>query len=247
MSCLSSESGNQPIVLGPNILLFLPPQQSAPDSAASQQPSVIILCTWLGGATERRVRKYNTGYRALYQYATILVIRTVLMDLTIRSFAAIRSRLAPAREAISSILQGAQNEDGPRKTALLHMFSHRGCNTAIQLMASMSSEERASLHECLRLVVFDCCPGDASFGKAYEAGLLSLPPQMPFRSHSRIRHRLRIHNHHTRPSSRRYHAFRRRHEAGIEQTFGIWARSTSTLLFLRWRPCCGASRRYLSC
>lgn len=182
MSCLSSESGNQPIVLGPNILLFPPPQQSAPDSAASQQPSVVILCTWLGGATERRVRKYSTGYRALYQSATILVIRTVLMDLTIRSFAAIRSRLAPARQAISSILQGAQNEDGSPKPALLHIFSHGGCNTAIQLMASMSSEERTLLHERLRLVVFDCCPGDTSFERAYEAGLLSLPPQMPFRS-----------------------------------------------------------------
>lgn len=31
-------------------------------------------------------------------------------------------------------------------------------------------------------MVFDCCPGDTSVEKAYEAGLLSLPPQLLFRS-----------------------------------------------------------------
>lgn len=181
MSYLSPDSGEQPIVLGPNISLLPPLQQSAQDSVA-QQPSIVILCTWLGGATDRRVGKYSTGYRALYPRSTILVIRTVMMDPTVRSFAAVRARLAPAREAISSILRAARDEKDSPKTALLHMFSHGGCNTAIQFMASMAPEERELLQKCLRLVVFDCCPGDGSFGKAYEAGLLSLPPRMPFRS-----------------------------------------------------------------
>jgi len=34
----------------------------------------------------------------------------------------------------------------------------------------------------LRLVVFDCCPGDATFEKAYNAALLSLPLRFPIRT-----------------------------------------------------------------
>lgn len=169
--------------LGPNIFLLPPLREkhleSAARDASSDEPSVIILCTWLGGATARRVAKYSTGYRDLYQGATILVIRTVMMDLTVRSFDALRACLAPARKAIASLLSAGPQKTG---TGLLHMFSHGGCNTALQLLASMSAPERSSLQDCLRLVVFDCCPGDTSFTRAYEAGLLSLPTQMPLRS-----------------------------------------------------------------
>jgi hypothetical protein len=59
---------------------------------------------------------------------------------------------------------------------LLHIFSHGGCNTAIQLALSMHEAAGTLLCDHLRQVVFDCCPGDASFEKAYNAAVLSLPP-----------------------------------------------------------------------
>lgn len=178
MSLSNSRLDEQPTALSPNIFLFPPDRQASADSlAASQnQPTLVILCTWLGAATTRRVGKYSTAYREMYPGATILVIRTVIMDLTVRSFAAVRARLTPAREAINALLGNGQS------SALLHIFSHGGCNTALQLVASMDADEREAMQRSLRLVVFDCCPGDASLGKAYEAALLSLPPQMPLRS-----------------------------------------------------------------
>lgn len=89
--------------------------------------------------------KYSTGYQERYPGTAILVIRTVMKDLIVRSFAAGRDRLAPARQAISSMLQAEQTGENvnPPSPALLHIFSHGGCNTAIQLMAFMDAEERA--------------------------------------------------------------------------------------------------------
>ncbi|KAK7955229.1 hypothetical protein PG996_016039 [Apiospora saccharicola] len=55
---------------------------------------------------------------------------------------------------------------------LLHTFSQGGFNRAFQLVWSMGA---TSLRDRLRIVIFDCCPGDASFTKAHNAALVSLP------------------------------------------------------------------------
>lgn len=214
----SQSAQDAPISLGNNIFLYSAtrggdhscrhPQQSGlgarvglePGTEAgpteATPPALVVLCTWLGGATTRRVNHYVSGYRRNYPHAEILLIRTVFLDILVRSFAAIRARLDPAVHTIRRILssQTGSKDGSPTtyinpteenstsgKDILLHVFSHGGCNTALQLMAAMPPDERASFHARLRLLVFDCCPGDTSFQRAYEAALLSLPPQMPLR------------------------------------------------------------------
>lgn len=186
------------VPLGNNIFLFepnVPPAAaddkiggsgSASDSSECPPPSLIILCTWLGGATTPRVAKYVEGYRKAFPGATLVLIRTVLADISARSFAAVRSRLRPARDAIIKALQPPKPKPTTTRTtessgthnpqALLHIFSHGGCNTAIQLAQSISEVAGTLLSDHLRQVVFDCCPGGTSFAKAFNAASLSLPP-----------------------------------------------------------------------
>ena len=179
------------VPLGNNIFLIEPADNASTTSSESGSgngPSLIILCTWLGGATTWRIAKYVEGYRASFPGATLILIRTVLADITARSFAAVRSRLQPARDAIIQTLHSLQAVQGKTPRVLLHMFSHGGCNTAIQLAQALSDADAGVLFRgCLCLVVFDCCPGDTSFDKAFRAAAVSLPPALssaplPFRA-----------------------------------------------------------------
>lgn len=185
----------EPLDLGSNVFLHKPhpsreeaqiPQGQ--DKTRAAPPALVILCTWQGGATTRRIAKYVSGYQQLYPTASILVIRTELADMVYRTLSTIRARLKPARDVVTGTLvqpiQGAgpsNNNKNNNPSVLLHMFSHGGCNIAIQLVASLPRETRALFDERLRLVVADCCPGDGTFEETYRAGLLSLPPEMPFR------------------------------------------------------------------
>jgi DNA repair protein RAD57 len=173
------------VPLGNNIFLFEPSVQPAAHDKSSGSgcppPSLIILCTWLGGATTPRIAKYIEGYQKAFPGATLVLIRTVLADISARSFAAVRSRLQPARDAIIKALQQPTANLNPH--ALLHIFSHGGCNTAIQLAQSISDVADTLLCDHLRQIVFDCCPGDTSFDKAFNAASVSLPltSSAPFR------------------------------------------------------------------
>lgn len=167
------------VAIGTGICLYEPPLAQS----RSTDPSLIILSTWLGGATPRRVSKYVAGYRELYPNAAILVVTTKIAEITILPFASIHARLKPARDAIRRIGL-AESDDGagkPTRSMLLHIFSHGGCNTALQLMHSLQSESEQpsgstfDLTDHLYGVIFDCCPGDGSFGRAYNAAAASLP------------------------------------------------------------------------
>lgn len=167
------------VAIGAGIYLYEPP----PAQSRGSDPSLIILSTWLGGATPRRVSKYVSGYRELYPNAAILIVTTKIAEITILPFAAIHSRLQPARDAIRRIAlaESDDDDDKPTKSILLHIFSHGGCNTALQLMHSLQSENEQPSGSTLDLarqlygVIFDCCPGDGSFGRAYNAAAASLP------------------------------------------------------------------------
>jgi hypothetical protein len=184
---MTSLDSDQPISLGNNIFLFAPCDNvEAPDAIVDRKPDIpppklVILCTWLGGATTSRVTKYTTGYRNIYPNAHILLVRTDFLDLAARSFETVRSRLAPARNAIQNLVQSSQQasdtENNKNNGILLHIFSHGGCNTALQLAISMSKTDPSEnlLQTHLHQIIFDCCPGDASFQKAYNAAMLSVP------------------------------------------------------------------------
>ncbi|KAI6371648.1 hypothetical protein MCOR25_003929 [Pyricularia grisea] len=175
-------ASQRPLDLGNNIFLFSPSVSHQGEAAPSVQrngapspPSLVIICTWLGGATTRRISKYVAGYQARWPSTSVLLIRTVIPDMAVRSFATLRARLQPARDAIASILTPTSGEANRRRDVLLHFFSNGGGNMATQLLKSTVP---SALRDRLGLVVLDCCPGDASFGKTYGAALLSLPPSL---------------------------------------------------------------------
>lgn len=178
---------SEPLDLGNNIFLHRPaPAPVSPSDNPAPAPTLVILCTWLGGASSPRISKYVAGYRARYPHAYILLLRTVFVDLALRSFTALRARLRPAHVAIVDILQRAGTFG--RRDVLLHVFSHGGCNTALQLMADpdnngggsgVATTAAALVRARIGLVVFDSCPGDASFAHAYQAALISLPASRP--------------------------------------------------------------------
>ncbi|KAL4901706.1 hypothetical protein BDW74DRAFT_187140 [Aspergillus multicolor] len=144
--------------------------------------ALIILCTWLGGATPRRLAKYTSGYLEHFPDAAILLVKTTLPDILIQNNSAIWKRLAPARDVISGFLRadpGQEARNGNRtRPILLHIFSHGGSNIATQLVRSIAALDptsHESLTSALKLVIFDCCPGASSFTRNYNAVAISLP------------------------------------------------------------------------
>ncbi|KAL4936683.1 hypothetical protein BDV06DRAFT_227663 [Aspergillus oleicola] len=161
---------------GENIWLYEHPITD--DFASHGCPALIVLCTWLGGATPRRISKYVNYHRRLFPSSSILLLTTGMIDITVRSFKTIRARLEPAREAIRRILgpDAGYIEKNPNGV-LLHIFSHGGSNIAIQLILSMQDCHHPSgIHRLpLQGIIFDSCPGSTTFMRNYQASVYSLP------------------------------------------------------------------------
>lgn len=172
-------TGEKPLELGNDTFLFRGKTPTSPlvqhHGPSPPPPALVVLCTWLGGATTRRVHKYVAGYWARWPSTAVLLIRTLFPDLAVRSFASLRARLQPARDAIDSVLAPLLTDKDRKEDVLLHVFSNGGSSMATQLL---NSSLPSALRDRLGLVVFDCCPGGASFIKAYGAALLSLPPSL---------------------------------------------------------------------
>ncbi|ATY67438.1 DNA repair (Rad57) [Cordyceps militaris] len=160
------------VSIGSGIYLYEPPAQPR-----GSHPALIILSTWLGGATPRRISKYVAGYRELYSNSAILVLTTKIADITVRPVSALHARLQPARDTIRRIVSALADDGVP--SILFHIFSHGGCNTALQLIHSFQSEpvldDTLDFASHLYGIIFDCCPGDGSFDRAYNAAAASLP------------------------------------------------------------------------
>ena len=147
-------------------------------------PALVILCTWVGGATPRRINKYVSHYHKTYPGSSILLITTDFATTALRPFSWIRASLKPARRAIAAITQEIDNDlpaiDQPGGI-LLHLFSHGGGNTALQLALSMKEEKDQGswFFSNLKGLILDCCPGDDSLERAYAAARTSVP-ETPF-------------------------------------------------------------------
>ncbi len=176
--------------VGDEVYLYEPPKCNGP---AGSEPSLIVLCTWLGGATPRNVSKYVAGYRKMFPGAAILLVGARLSEITVAPFSMMRARLKPARNIILRFISAE-----PGKPCILwHILSNGGLNTAIQLalMAkkrhmNIASAENSKSHEmvhkaehaldnAVRGVILDCCPGDDTFDKTYSAAAASLPRTQP--------------------------------------------------------------------
>jgi len=162
--------------LRPNVLLYQPLSDDSRSQSSSRQDAVkvVILATWLGGASASRIAVYCRGYQALFPSASILLIRTVLSDITVKSCATVQAQLEPARDFLMSTFpRGTESVEGK---ALLHTFSHGGCNSALQLSRLLRGSDPTAMFPIPLLgVVLDSCPGSSSFAKAYSGAVYSLP------------------------------------------------------------------------
>ncbi|KAM0703724.1 hypothetical protein Q7P35_009663 [Cladosporium inversicolor] len=132
---------------------------SSPHGSAALQPRIAVYCR---------------GYQAAFPSASILLIRTVLSDITVKSCAKVQAQLEPARQFLISIFpSGVSSVEGH---ALLHMFSHGGCNSALQLSRLLrGNDPNVTFPIPLLGVILDSCPGSSSFAKAYSGAVYSLP------------------------------------------------------------------------
>lgn len=154
-------------------------------SGKGQPPALIILCTWLGGATTKRIEKYTEGYHRLWPCSRILLIRTTLTEYLVQSTTSLRRRLRPAHHEIRrlGLERQSQPQDKPtsepeRGEIILHVFSQGGTNIATQLFESMNAilstlGQKGPLP--LRQIVLDSCPGDPDIYSTFAAGAHSLP------------------------------------------------------------------------
>lgn len=146
-------------------------------------PALIILCTWLGGATTKRIEKYTQGYHRLWPDSKILLIRTTIGQYLFQSNSSLHRKLRPAHREIRRLGLESQHqnrtlsepEDGE---IVLHIFSLGGSNTATQLLESTNAilstlGQQGPLP--LRQIVLDSCPGDPGIHSSYTAGAHSLP------------------------------------------------------------------------
>lgn len=165
--------------IGENIHLYEPPAQTSPDQAS---PSLVILCTWVGGATPRRINKYLGQYREIFPTSSLLLITTSVRDAAFRPLSWIRANLKPARDAINRIVghdigESPVESSNNQRGILLHLFSHGGGNIASQLALSMKRgpDRGAVFFFNLRTIILDCCPGDDTFARMYAATRVSVP------------------------------------------------------------------------
>ncbi|KAG9231286.1 hypothetical protein BJ875DRAFT_469951 [Amylocarpus encephaloides] len=160
------------------------PASSPSPSSTPQEPSLVILCTWLGGATSRRISTYTRTYQRLLPHASILLIQTTTADMTYRSIPAQHSRMLPARDYVSNFLASqtragseANNRtlplNGPGQPILLHMLSSGGANTAC-ILAFALEETSTPLPRYLMGIIHDCNPGMQDFWRGFDSLRVSL-------------------------------------------------------------------------
>lgn len=156
-------------VLADNVSCFRQPTKRP----AQDGPSLIVLCTWMS-AHRKHIAKYTEQYRQQYPDAEILVIESTVGDLVYRSTDTQQQKLLPAREIllfhISDPIQG--NEQGK---VLLHAFSNGGAQSAVQLVAGLPPDARL---KAFHAIVFDSCPGTATYRRTVHAMSLSMPKSL---------------------------------------------------------------------
>ncbi|KAJ4396378.1 hypothetical protein N0V93_000597 [Gnomoniopsis smithogilvyi] len=162
---------------------------------ADDSPALIIICTWLGGATYKRIQRYTCGYNDLWPKANILLIQTDPMEYAFYGESWLARKLLPASGEIRKLVEASASYHKPSQTSpsspgpngpeiLLHVFSNGGANIATQLVASVNNilslvGERSPLE--IRQIVFDSCPGDPDTNAIYRAAAQSLPHSHPLR------------------------------------------------------------------
>jgi hypothetical protein len=152
----------------PSIWEYTPPVTHIPvRSLSSDEPSLIILCTWTG-AQNRYIAKYTAIYQNIFPSTKIMVLATTTMDLCLRSSQQKQNRLIPAVKHI--------HHDGG---ILLHVFSEGGSNKACELAEVYYKITGKQLP--ILMLCFDSTPGFPRYLRLCNALNKSLPSIPLFR------------------------------------------------------------------
>lgn len=152
--------------IGDGISYFRQPQQKNTQDG----PSLVVLCTWMS-AHRKHISKYTQQYCKQYPDAEILIVESEVADLTYRTHSSQQARLQPARDVLlSHTSQHAQGHS--KRQAVLHIFSNGGSQCAIQLATSLPEDVR---RQAFSAVVFDSCPGTATYCRTVQALTLAMP------------------------------------------------------------------------
>ena len=135
------------------------------DEKVKNSPSLVVLCTWMS-ANRKHIAKYTEQYRQKYPAAEILVVESSIADIFYRTNKTQQKRLRLARDIVTAHIK----EEHP--PILLHVFSNGGAQCAVQLATSLAPEHRRHAFDG---IVFDSCPGEATYQRSVHAMSLSLP------------------------------------------------------------------------
>jgi len=153
--------------IGRDISYFRQPQENA---SHDDPVSLVVLCTWMS-AHRKHITKYTQQYRQQYPAADILVVESGVADMVYRTRKSQQVRLRPAREVLLSHATDAGQDHGQRKV-VLHVFSNGGAQCAIQLVMGLPPRFR---RYDFSAIVFDSCPGTATYTRTVQAMTLSMP------------------------------------------------------------------------
>jgi pimeloyl-ACP methyl ester carboxylesterase len=153
--------------LGCGISYYRQPQRKASED---EPISLVVLCTWMS-AHRKHIAKYTQQYRQQYPAADILVVESGVADMVYRTKQSQQQRLRLAHEVLLSHVSDPAQGRGQRKP-VLHVFSNGGAQCAIQLVTGLPPDIR---RHAFSAIIFDSCPGTATYQRTVQAVTLSMP------------------------------------------------------------------------
>ncbi|RPA71442.1 hypothetical protein BJ508DRAFT_419920 [Ascobolus immersus RN42] len=131
------------------IYLYTPRITETTPKPKSNDPSLIIICAWMGAGL-RPVSSYIYQYNKRYPQSQILILFSSLVDVGFTPYWIQRRHLEPAATFLRTL--------APTDTVLAHVFSNGGVNTFLQLGFALGGPIPG-----LKGIFFDSAPGQTHF------------------------------------------------------------------------------------
>lgn len=158
------------IPLSSAVSLYTPPSATTAFNPPPNAPTLVIMCTWAGGATATRISKYTTPYQKLLPTTPILLIQTRPIRVALLPFPIPTGHLFT--EAVTAIQSHLASVPEGKARVHIHIFSHGGCDSALNMIHKLHTE---GIKLPFTSVVFDSCPSDLGFWVSWRALRVSLP------------------------------------------------------------------------
>ncbi|KAB8659319.1 hypothetical protein FH972_026208 [Carpinus fangiana] len=156
--------------------VYLLERRTSQRPASQTSPSLIVLLAWLD-ASPRHTRMYIAHYSLRHPAARIVVVFTNKVHLFLHGQRAQLRRLQPVLDAIVAAQPASWSDLGNSMTngILIHAFSNGGAMQLACLLRLHATKYSKPLSATM--VVFDSCPGVATYRRSVAALTYSLPRQ----------------------------------------------------------------------